>query len=113
MRYANNEIRQIVNGVIFYFEVGDEEIATDVFEIVEASVKPPTSVVWKEECMSSAEALHKLQTSGLAEGEWVGVRLTTDDSCLLKEILELFKENYSALLPMVGEIESQLLVTRH
>ena len=46
MRYADNTIGGIVNGVIFYFEEGDEVIAIDIFEIVEASEKPPTSVAW-------------------------------------------------------------------
>lgn len=105
MRYANNEIRKIVNGVIFYFETGDEEIAIDVFEIVEASEKLPTSVAWNGECMNPAKASHRLQTSGLTEGDWLGIRLTTDDSQLLKGCLELFKESYPALSPMVSEIE--------
>ena len=113
MRYAYNKIAQITNGVIFYFEVGDEEIAIDVLELVEASEKPPTSIVWSGECVTAAEASHRLRSLGLPEGEWLGIRLTIDDLPLLKEILELFKESYPALLPMVGEIEGQLLTTRH
>lgn len=54
MRYAYNEIGQIVNWVIFYFEAGDEPIAEDVFDLVERSDKPPTSIVWNSECMYPA-----------------------------------------------------------
>lgn len=113
MRYSYNKTREIINGVIFYFDEGDEEIATDVLKLVEASEKPPTSIVWNGECLTAAEVLHKLLTDGLAEGDWLGIRLTTDDLPLLKEILELFKDDYPPLSQMIGEIEGQLLVTRH
>ena len=62
--------------------------------------------------MSAADALQRLQTSGLAEDDWLGLRLTIDDSDLLKACLELFKESYPALLPMVSEI-GRLLVMRN
>lgn len=113
MRYANNKIGGIINGVIFYFEEGDEEIATDVFELVEVSARPPTSIAWNGECMSPIEALHQLQTLGLKEGDWIGVRLTIDDKHLLRECLELFKESYPTLSPMIAEVEGNIFNTKH
>lgn len=113
MRYAYNETQQIVSGVIFYFEAGDEPIAEDVFDLIEEFEKPPTSVVWNGECMYPTEASQKLQTKDLAEGDWLGIRLTIDDSPLLKKILDLFKENYPALSQMVHGIEEQLFATKH
>ena len=113
MRYANNEMGRIVNGVIFYFEEGDYEIATDVLDLIDASEKPPTSVAWSGECMNDADASHRLQTSGLAESDWLGIRLTIDDLPLLKEILGLFKEHYPALSQMVAEIEGELFIIKH
>ena len=111
MRYADNTIGGIVNGVIFYFEEGDEVIAIDIFEVVEASEKPPTSVAWNGECMSAADALIRLQTDGLLEDEWLGLRLTIDDSDLLKACLELFKEYYPALAQMTEGIDDQVFGT--
>lgn len=113
MRYADNQTKGVVNGVIFYFEEGDEQIATDVFEIVNGSERPPTSVVWNGECLTSAEALHRLQTDGLTEDEWLGIRLTIDELPLLREVLDLFTEDYPALGEVVAEIEGKLFMTRH
>ena len=112
MRYADNVIGGIVNGVIFYFEEGDEVIAIDIFELVEASEKPPTSIAWNGECLNAADALHRLRRTGLAEDDWLGLRLTIDDRPLMMEILKLFKEVYPALAPTIDRTES-IFGTRH
>jgi len=113
MRYVYNKTGKIINGVIFYFEAADEPIAEDIFNLIEESEKPPTSVVWNGECMYPTEASQRLQAEGLAKDDWLGIRLTIDDLVLLKKILGFFKENYSNLSRMVHGIEEQLFVTKH
>lgn len=95
MRYAYNEIGGLINGVILYFEKDDEEIIAETLRVIEASDQRPTSIV-----RDSSEFV-------------VGIRFTTDEDRLLKEVLCFFKEDYPALAPMAEEIDSRVFGTRH
>ena len=90
MRYAYNEVGGLINGVIFFFEKGDEEITEETLRVIEASDQLPTSVV-----RDSPEFV-------------VGIRLTTDEDRLLKQVLDFFREDYPALTQMAEEIDSQV-----
>lgn len=90
MRYAYNEIGGLINGVMFFFEKGDEEIVAATFEVINASDQTPTSVV-----RDSSEFV-------------TGIRLTVDEDRLLKELLVFMRESYPALLPIVEEIDNQV-----
>lgn len=90
MRYAYNETGGLINGVILYFEKGDEEITSETLRVIEASGQRPTSIV-----RDSPEFV-------------VGIRLTTDEDRLLKEVLDFFREEYPALTPMAEEIDAKV-----
>ena len=93
MRYAYNEIGRLITGVIFYFEKGDERITAETLRIIEASNQLPTGIV-----RDSPEFV-------------VGIRLTTDEDQLLKQILDFFKEDYPALTPVAEEIDNKVFGT--
>ena len=93
MRYAYNEIGGLINGVIIFFEKGDEEIAEETLRVVDASDQRPTGIV-----RDSPEFV-------------VGIRLTTDEDRLLKQVLDFFKEDYPALTPIAEEIDDKVFGT--
>lgn len=113
MRYAYNEVGELINGVIFFFEKGDTEIAVRTFEVINASKQWPTSVVWNGTCPMLSEVLSKLHQHGALNNGFLGVRLMVDESQLLKELLAFMGESYPTLLPMVKDIDSQVFGTRH
>ena len=93
MRYAYNEVGGLINGVIFFFEKGDEEITEETLRVIEASDQLPTSVV-----RDSPEFV-------------VGIRLTTDEDRLLKQVLDFFREDFPALAPLADEIDNKVFGT--
>lgn len=113
MRYAYNEIGGLTNGVIFFFEKGDDEIATATFEVINASEQTPTSVVWNGTCPTVPEVLSKLRQHGALDTGFLGVRLMITEDRLLKELLAFMRESYPALLPMVKDIEGLGFGTWH
>lgn len=90
MRYAYNETGGLINGVMFFFEKGDEEIAKETLRVIEASDQKPTSIV-----QDSPEFV-------------TGIRVTVDEDRLLKKLLAFLREDYPALLPIVEEIDNQV-----
>lgn len=109
MRYAYNETDGLINGVIFFFEKGDAEIAIETFKIINSSEQKPTSIVWNGISLTSSEVLSKLrEPKTLNNKGYLGVRFTVEESRLLKECLTFFKKNYPALLPIIKGIDSQV-----
>ena len=113
VRHAYSKIDQLTNGVIFHFEEGDDEIANGFFEIITASKQLPTSLTWYGTSMTPKEVTDRLQEAGALDCGNLGVRITVDESQLLRECLDFFRSNYPTLLSMVNDIESQLFSTRH
>lgn len=93
MRYAYNEVGGLINGVMFFFEKGDDEIVEQTLRVIEASDQTPTSTVRDSP---------KFVT---------GIRLTTDEDQLLKQLLGLFAKEYPSLAPMAEEINSRVFGT--
>ncbi len=111
MRYIYNEAGGVVNGVIFYFEMGDKEIALQTFKILVASAELPTSIVWRGVCMTPSDVLFNLvRTKDIGRG-FLGVRFTTSESKLLKRYLVFLRATYPALTPLTREIDSRVFGT--
>lgn len=111
MRYTYNEIGGLINGVILFFEKGDDEIAAATFEVINASGQTPTSIVWDGACPTVPEVLSKLRQYGALDTGFLGVRLMIHEDRLLKELLTFMRESYPALLPVVEDIDSLVFGT--
>src|SRR3989344_8198274 len=107
MRYAYNEVGGLINGIIFFFQNGDTEIATATFEVINASEQRPTGIVWNGFSPTPQETLSKLYERDSLGAGFLGVMLTVDEDRLLREVLEFLREDYPLLLPLVDEIDSQ------
>ena len=113
MRYTYNEVGKLINGVMFFFEKGDTEIAMGTFEIINASEQLPTSIVWNGDSPAPSEVLRRLcEHDGLDNG-FLGVRFTIDESQLLRECLGFLRDNYPALSPIAEEVDIQVFGTPH
>lgn len=113
MQYAYNEEGKLVNGVILFFEKGDDEIATETFKIISTAKQSPTGIDWNGYSFTPLEVLQRLgQRNSLNEGH-LGVRFTVYEDQLLKSWLDFLRENYPALSSLADEIDSKLLGTRH
>ena len=113
MRYAYNEVGGLINGVIFFFEKGDTEIAAATFEVINASEQKPTSIVWAGVRLTAQEVLSKLREHNALNTGYLGVRLMVDENRLLKELLTFMRESYPVLLPMVEDIDGLVFGTQH
>ena len=113
MLYAYNEVGELINGVIFFFEKDDAEIATATFEVINTSGQRPIGIVWNGFSPTPQETLLKLRERGALDAGFLGIMLTVDESQLLREVLEFMKENYPALLQIVDRIDGQIFGTRH
>ncbi|MBI2068636.1 MAG: hypothetical protein HYT67_00810 [Candidatus Yanofskybacteria bacterium] len=111
MLYAYNEVGGLINGVMFFFEKGDTEIAAATFEVINASEQTPTGIVWNGDCPTVPEVLSKLRQHGALDTGFLGVRLMIDEDRLLKELLTFMRENHPGLLLMVEEIDGQVFGT--
>ena len=113
MRYAYNEVGDLINGIIFFFQNGDAEIATATFEVINASEQRPTGIVWNGFSPTPQETLSKLYEQGALSTGFLGVMFTVDEDRLLREVLEFLREDYPLLLPLVEEVDSRVFGTRH
>lgn len=113
MRYAYNEAGGVTNGVIFFFERGDEEIALRTFDVITKSDQKPTSIVWDGLCLEPLEAMRLLRTASIGSDGYLGVRFTVNESELLKSCLTFLRAAYPALALITREIDSQVFGTRH
>lgn len=115
MRYSYNEVGGLINGVMFFFEKGDTEIAVRTFKAINASEQLPTSIVWNGDCPAPSEVLRRLRERNALDNGFLGVRFTVDESRfesrLLREYLEFLGENYPALSSLTDEINSQVFGT--
>ena len=114
MRYAFNDVGLLLNGAIFYFEEGDEEIALHTLEFIVASDFHPTSVVWGGQSLTKHEALERLTIPhALGQGP-LGVRLTIENEMkLLVQYLDALDERYPPLFSMTKEIRLNLFPALH
>lgn len=108
MRYAYNDIGGLTNGVIFFFEKGDIEIARETFKVINTSKQQSTSILYNGVRLSSQEVLFKLREYSALDDGFLGVRFTVDESQLLREVLKFMKESYPALLSITEEIDNQV-----
>lgn len=108
MRYAYNEVGGLINGVMFFFEKGDTEIAAATFEVIKSSEQLPTSIVWNGACPTVPEVLSKLRQRDALDTGFLGVRFTVDESRLLRECLDFLRESYPAVSLLVDEIDGQV-----
>lgn len=113
MRYAYDEVGRLVNGVMFFFEKGDEEIAAATFEVINASEQLPTGILWGEYSPTPSEVLSKLRERNALNHGYLGIWFTVYEDQLLKELLSFLREDYPALLPIVEEIEGLVFGTQH
>lgn len=114
MRYAYNEVGRLINGVIFFFEKGDTEIAIQTFEVIKTSKQLPTSIAWNGgNYTTPQDVLSKLHQRNTLDSGFLGVTFTIDESQLLREYLDFLKEEYPNLLSLTNEIDSRVFGTRH
>lgn len=57
MRYTYNDVQGLINGVIFYFEPGDDEITRHTFNFLADQNEAPTSIVWDGTSVTMYKAL--------------------------------------------------------
>lgn len=108
MRYAYDEVGRLVNGVMFFFEKGDTEIALGTFEVINASEQLPTGIIWNGHSPTPSEVLSKLRERNALDHGYLGIWFTVYEDRLLRELLAFLKESYPALLPIVEEIDNQV-----
>ena len=113
MRYTYNETAGVTNGVMFFFERGDEEIALRTFDVINASEQRPTSIVWDGLCLEPLEAIRLLRTASMGNGGYLGVRFTVNERELLKSYLTFLRAAYPALALLTREVDSRVFGTRH
>ena len=112
MKYAYNEVGGLINGVIFFFEPGDEELAREAFGVINRSLQSPTSIVWGGMPLIKNEALGRFRPFGaktLEEGT-IGIRFTVEaEAELLSECLDALEAHGSVLSGLAQEIKSEVL----
>jgi len=108
MRYVYNEAGQLTNGVIFYFEAGDVEIALVLFEIVNVSDESPTSIVWDSECLTVDEVLRRLKSPNALDQGLLGIRFTLSESKLLKSCLSQLALSFPGLSTLTQKIKDEV-----
>lgn len=111
MRYIYNKAGGVVNGVIFFFEERDREIALKTFDFIATSDQKPTSIVWDGLCLEPLEVVNLLRTANIDSEGYLGVRFTVSEGELLKSYLSFLKITYPALAPLTRQIDSRVFGT--
>lgn len=112
MKHIYNKVGRLINGVIFYFEPGDEKLASLALDVIALSAQSPTSIVWGSQSLTKKEALRLLRPLDveiLKKGV-LGIRFTVEKEMrLLSEYLnelENFKPGFSEL---VNKLRKEIL----
>ena len=113
MEYVYNEEGRLINGVIFFFNKGDDEIARETFRVISTSKQSPTSIVWDGYSFTPEEVLKRLNNPSALDQGGLGVRLTVYEDQLLKSYLDFLRENYPVMSPITDEIDKKLFGPRH
>jgi len=111
MKFDYNETELSVNGVIFFFEADDVEIARKSFEMIVASGKFPTSIVWHGQYVSPAEVLRRLHSPDALDQGPLIIRLTLDEPDLLRLYLDGLAKHYPTLTELTQRIKARILGT--
>ena len=113
MRYFYNDLGKLINGVIFFFEKGDVEIAIKTFELILTSKQVPASIVWEGHSTIPSEILNELRIPKVLDQGYLGVRFTISEDLLLKKYLGFLRKRYPALSSIVDEINIKVFGIKH
>ncbi len=107
MKFCYNENGGLVNGVIFYFEVGDEPLVTLAQDVISESRQTPTTIYWAGQILTK-ENLARFNPVSLKESV-LGIRLTMEDEPeLLKDFLKTLGENESCLSEFTDRVQEKI-----
>ncbi len=112
MMYLPKKIGDIVNGVIFFFDEGDEELASLLMDIILESYESPTSIVLGDRTISRNEAVGLLCpiSEDSLKNKTLIVGLTNeDDPKLISDYLDALVIEYPHYLDLVNKLRFELL----
>ena len=109
MKYAYTEMGRLTNGVMFFFEAGDIEIACASLDMIRAAKQHPCCIMWNGNRITPVEALGMLRLPGALDQKFLGIRFTLDEGRLLTAYLEHLAEAYPALAALVQDIKNNVL----
>ena len=110
MRYTYNEVGLLTNGVIFYFESGDIEIARDSIRTILFSRQVPATLILRDRHLSPAQALSELNLPNALSRGYLGIRFIVDETQLLGLYLNSLNK-YPALSMLTQEIRAKVFGT--
>lgn len=113
MRYAYDEINQLTSGVIFFFEKGDDGVATETFKFIVAFEQSPASIIWNGFSLVPSEVLRMLTGPDSLERGYLGVRFTVYEDQLLEAYLKFLRKQYPSLSLLISEVRAKLFSTVH
>lgn len=102
-----------INGVVFFFESGEIDIARQTLKLIEKSHQQPTTIMWNSYDLNVSETLMMLNEPDILDDGELGVRFTLYDSVLLRKYLDFLKEKYPAVLPVIDDIDRKMFGTFH
>lgn len=115
MQYCYNSTScGLVNGIIAYFEAGDETLATLTAEVLRNCTQSPTSIIWGGAALTKEEMIAAFQDPSLDTLSigTLGIRFTVEnEAVLLQDFLYALETEVPTLAQFASNVWAEIFGT--